>query len=269
MEFNPDQFSTSKRVAFVTGATGSIGRAIAWQIGGHQHCVVIMLARDPDKARKVLKEIRLRSNNDEIYFHVIDLASKDEIIALSDAYKGPVHILVNNASITPRHRQVNHDGIEMQWATNVLGYYHMMKAFTPHLRAGTPSRIINVASYWAGGLNLDDPEFKYRHYNNDSAYRQSKQAERMLSTAFARQLTPDITVNACHPGDVNSNLSNSLGFGGHESPDQGAATPAWLALDPSLEQQTGGYYEHLRKIPCRFSEHTEAVERLLELCASY
>jgi len=65
------------------------------------------------------------------------------------------------------------------------------------------ARIVNVASYWAGGLNLDDVEFKNRHYNNDSAYRQSKQANRMLSTYSSSLLAPDgIKVNACHPGEV-------------------------------------------------------------------
>jgi len=38
----------------------------------------------------------------------------------------------------------------------------------------------------------------------------------MLSAAFSEKLEPfHIAVNACHPGDVNSTLSNDLGFGGH------------------------------------------------------
>jgi len=40
-------------------------------------------------------------------------------------------------------------------------------------------------------------------------------------------------VNACHPGDVVSTLRRNLGFGGHETPDQAASTPAWLAADAS------------------------------------
>ena len=103
------------------------------------------------------------------------------------------------------------EGIEQQFATNVLGYFWMIEAFIERLKQGSGTRIVNVASYWAGGLDLHDLEFKKRRYNNDAAYRQSKQADRMLTVAFAKRLQPlDITVNACHPGDVNSIAPYSL-----------------------------------------------------------
>jgi len=40
----------------------------------------------------------------------------------------------------------------------------------------------------AGGLDLNDPEFIHRRYHNDSAYRQSKQANRMLTLALPKNL---------------------------------------------------------------------------------
>lgn len=55
----------------------------------------------------------------------------------------------------------------------------------------------------------------------------------MLTVAFATRLAPyGITINACHPGNVNSRLSNDLGIGGQTSPAEGADTPVWLATDP-------------------------------------
>ena len=138
------------------------------------------------------------------------------------------------------------------------------------MRAGAPSRIVNVASYWAGGLDLSDLEFRHRHYDNDTAYRQSKQANRMLTTAFAGRLAPfNITVNSCHPGDVNSALSNSMGFGGHETPDQGAATPVWLSTSLEVEGITGKYFEHKKEITCGFSRDRKSVEELFEICRRY
>ena len=90
------------------------------------------------------------------------------------------------------------------------------------------------------------------------------------TAAFAKQLRPyGVTVNSCHPGDVNSKLSNDLGFGGHETPDQGAATPVWLATDPSLKNITGKYFENRRETACSFSQDYEAVERLFGLCEKY
>jgi retinol dehydrogenase-13 len=92
----------------------------------------------------------------------------------------------------------------------------------------------------------------------------------MLNAAFAEKLKPfQITVNACHPGDVNSVLSNNLGFGGHETPDQGAETPVWLATRPIGQETTGRYFEHLTETNCPFARDKNAVNVLFETCSSY
>jgi retinol dehydrogenase-13 len=183
---------------------------------------------------------------------------------------GPLHILINNAACAPRIRQETPEGIELQFATNVLGYYWLIDEFTEILKASAPARVINVASYWAGGLDLNDLEFNRRRYNNDQAYRQSKQANRMLTSAFAEKLkSHQIAVNACHPGDVNSVLSNNLGFGGHETPDQGAGTPVWLATHPIGQEITGRYYEHLTETHCPFVRDKQMVNALYEICSNY
>jgi NAD(P)-dependent dehydrogenase (short-subunit alcohol dehydrogenase family) len=146
----------------------------------------------------------------------------------------------------------------------------MIRAFTPYLFAAEGSQVVNVASYWAGGLDLDDLEFRRRRYNNDAAYRQSKQADRMLSAAFAERLSDQgICVNACHPGDVNSTLSNNLGFGGHQSPGEGADTPVWLAIGSAGTETRGCYFESRRAVPCRFSKDRNMVERLFDACEAY
>jgi NAD(P)-dependent dehydrogenase (short-subunit alcohol dehydrogenase family) len=158
----------------------------------------------------------------------------------------------------------------VQFATNVLGYFWLTQLFSEHLKASAPSRVINIASYWAGDLDLTDLEFKRRRYANGAAYRQSKQADRMLTMAFAARLKPyGVTVNACHPGDVNSRLSNDLGFGGQTPPDAGADTPVWLATDPVGQHGTGQYFEQRRETRCRFGEDMAAVEALYEACLAY
>jgi len=129
---------------------------------------------------------------------------------------------------------------------------------------------VNVASYWAGDLDLDDLEFRRRPYNNNTAYRQSKQANRMLTVAFAERFREHgVTFNACHPGDVNSSLSRDLGFGGHETSQQGARTPAWLATDAIGQEETGKYFENMQMRRCRFGEDSDAVNALYEACMAY
>jgi len=255
---------------FVTGATGAIGKAIARNMAQNKIYHVILIVRNEKKAKKTRDEIRKTTGNEKVNYEIVDLSDHKEIYDFAKSWDKPLHVLINNAATTPRNRQENKHGFELQFATNILGYFSMMDAFTDHLSRANQSRIINVASYWAGGLDFTDLEFKQRKYNNDIAYRQSKQADRMLSVAFAERLRDlKISVNACHPGDVNSNLSNDLGFGGHESPDQGAATPVWLATQHAGIDYTGKYFEHKQITICQFSKDMESITKLYDICTSY
>ncbi len=259
----------ASKTALVTGATGAIGLAIARQLAAKGSCVVL-LARNEIKAQKAVREIIAATANADVHYEITDLSSRAEIQALGERWKGPLHMLVNNAAVTPPSRQETSAGIELQFATNVLSYFWMTQTFQKILQDSAPSRVVDVASYWAGELDLSDLEFKRRSYDNGTAYRQSKQANRMLAVAWAEKLKEQgITVNVCHPGDVNSQVSNNLGFGGSQSPDQGAETPVWLATDSMGGQVTGKYFEHLRESHCRFGEDRKRVTALYDICLAY
>lgn len=256
-------------VAIVTGATGAIGKAIARQLAQKNYDVVLA-CRNEAKARRAVDEITRLTGNPQVRYELVDLSRRSSIRAMADRWQGPLHVLVNNAGATPPTRQETPEGIELQFATNVLGYFWMIEAFTEYLRQAAAGRVVNVASYWAGDLDLNDLEFKRRRYNNNTAYRQSKQANRMLTVAFADRLKPyGITVNACHPGDVNSTLSNNLGFGGHQSPDEGASTPVWLATSPEVGQVTGKYFERMQERRDPFAGDRQAIETLYQTCLGY
>lgn len=258
------------RTALVTGATGAIGKAIARQLAATPGFEVVLLGRNGQKTRQATADIKRASGNSHVRYEIADVSRHASIEALAKRWQGPLHVLINNAAATPRRRQETPEGIEMQLATNVLGYVWMTEAFGEILQHSAPARVINVVSYWAGDLDINDLEFKRRRYDNGTAYRQSKQANRMLTVAHAEKFKPyNVTVNACHPGDVNSTLSNDLGFGGHESPGQGAQTPVWLATDPIGAQETGQYFEHMRQSHCRFAADKKAIAELYAACQQY
>lgn len=262
--------NSGKIIAFVTGGTGAIGEAIARNLAMDHNYFVVLVVRNEKKANTLINNIIIETGNQNVIYKIVDLSSRDEIFRFAREWKDPLHILVNNAAATPRSRLESKEGIELQFATNVLGYFWMMQAFTERLIHCAPSRIINVASYWAGGLNIEDLEFKKRHYDNDIAYRQSKQANRMLSRAFGDRLSGHkVAVVSCHPGDVNSQLSNNLGFGGHETPDEGAHTPVWLSTRAFEKLESGKYYAHQCIEHCQFSQNEKSVEELYDICNSY
>jgi NAD(P)-dependent dehydrogenase (short-subunit alcohol dehydrogenase family) len=259
------------RTALVTGACGVIGKAVALKVAREPGYEVIMVGRDPGRLETAVDAVRRETGNPRVRGLAADLSRPGDIQALADGVKGTLHVLVNNASATPRRREVTPEGTEMQFAVNVLAYVRLMNLFAGRLAEGAAesgrwSRIVNVASFWAGDLEPDDLEFRRRRYDNGTAYRQSKQAERMLTVVFAEKLlSRRIAVNACHPGEVNTPLSNSLGFSGHESPETGADTPVWLAVDPGLEGVSGRWFEYRRETPCRFMADREGCRRLLKI----
>ena len=258
------------RVCLVTGVTGAIGKAIARQIAGRPDTAVVLACRDEKKAVQTVREIVETTGSPRVRYELVDVSRKASVHALAERWRGPLHVLVNDAAVTPNRRQETPEGIELQFATNVLGYVWMIRAFTEHLKRSAPSRVVNVASYWAGDLDLADLEFKRRHYDNNQAYRQSKQADRMLTVSFAERLKPfGTSVNACHPGDVRSTLSNNLGFGGHQTPDEGARTPVWLALEPIGHEQSGKYFEQMQSVRCPFAADRESVNGLYEACLRF
>jgi NAD(P)-dependent dehydrogenase (short-subunit alcohol dehydrogenase family) len=246
------------KTAVVTGATGAIGGAIARRLAaeGWQLILPVRRATGMGPLPGTVAEV--------------DLSRRVSIERFARTVSGPVDAIVSNAAECPRSREETPEGIERQLATNVLGYLWMVLALEPALAAAARSRVVLVASYWAGGLELDDLEFRRRLYDNGSAYRQSKQADRMLAAALADRLAPIGTwVGSCHPGDVNSRLSNALGFGGSESPEEGADTPVWLASTGGDPGPTGAYYAQRRLARCSHSRDKAKVAQLYEALLAY
>ena len=67
----------------------------------------------------------------------------------------------------------------------------------------------------------------------------------------------------------NSTLSHALGYGGHQTPEQAAGTPVWLAADPSVAAVTGQYFAHRRAQAYEFSADHAAVAALDKICAEF
>jgi len=254
----------------VTGATGAIGEAIARQIAAKGDYRVILAVRDQNKAQVRVEQIVHVTGSSNVVYELVDFSSRASIQAFSERWQEPLYALVNNAVIAPGTRKETLQGIELQFATNVLGYLWMTIDFLEHLKSCAGSRVVNVASNYAGGLDMDDLEFKRRRYDNHSAYRQSKQANRMLSAALADRLASDgITVNACHPGVADSQLTAALGTSGRDSPDESARTAVWLATHLDAGDKTGKYFVNKREIPDKFTTNKHEIERLLKICLDY
>jgi NAD(P)-dependent dehydrogenase (short-subunit alcohol dehydrogenase family) len=265
-----------KRVV-ITGATSGIGREAATRLaslGAH----VLLACRDTVRGEQVADDIRARSGRESATVMKLDVSDPSSIRVFSDAYRSAydsLDVLVNNAGVLLATRETNVDGIELTFATNVLGSFLLTTRLLDALRAAPAARVVNVASTFASDVDLDDLQFNRRAYNGMAAYAQSKACDRMLSWALARRLSEhSVTVNAMAPGlmlgtrlyrEVSPDSLRYLEQLGGRSVPEGADTVVWLASSPDVDGVCGKFFELRAEVACQFrDEHAE--ERLWEAC---
>ncbi len=253
---NTNQIMQGKSV-LVTGATDGIGKITARELA-KMGAAVTIVSRNPEKTARTVIEIREASGNPNVDMLVADLSSQADIrraAAEFNARHDHLNVLVNNAGAYFMKRTESVDGIEMTFALNHLGYFLLTHLLLDALKAGSPARIVNVSSaaHVGGRLNLDDLQMKKR-FSGWAAYSQSKLANLYFTYELSRQLEGQgVTVNALHPGFVDTNFGVSNGgLGGWMmnlfqkigaiSPEEGAKTSIYLASSPEVEGITGKYF---------------------------
>ncbi len=239
------------RICLVTGANAGIGREICLKLA-KLHATVVMACRNEMHGKETQEEIIEISGNNNVFLHIVDLSNQQSIrdfVKIFLREYNQFHVLVNNAGISLRKRRESVDGIECTFATNVLAYFLLSNLLIEKLKASVPSRIVHVASEFAGRLNMADLEGK-KKYNGQSAYMQSKQANRMLSH-YQAELLHDcgITVNCVSPGLTNSGLfrDQSRFFRWivrrvGKSMVDAADTIIWLAAADEVQGETGKFW---------------------------
>ena len=256
-------------MCLVTGANAGIGFEIARGLA-RAGFRVALACRDRAKGEAARKTISSETHNPDIELLVVDLARQSSIRAAAREFSqthAALEVLINNAGTSSAKRQESPDGMELTFATNVLGYHLLTGQLLELLQRAPAARVINTASMMAYGLELDDVNFKRRRYDASTAYAQSKQADRMLTWALARRLAgTSVTANAFHPGVVNTALLRALapGFSGI-TPAEGADTAIWLATSAELAGVNGKLWVRRREASCEFRAR-DNEEALWSLC---
>ena len=267
-----------KRV-LITGPTSGIGRQIAIELG-RLGAHLMLACRDEARGHDVARAIAAHPKAGDVDVLHVDVSSRQSVEAFAAAcvaHHPPIDVLVNNAGTVQGERRESVDGIELTFATNVLGYHRVTCGLLDHFTTAGAPRIVVIASAFAGDLDFTDLEFTRRPYDGLLAYRQSKACNRLWSWALARRLQPrGITVNAMTPGWVpDTELSRNLlpevrraRSRPGRTVAQGADTAVWLAASPDVTGVTGRFFADRRDTPCEFSDH-DTEERLWRICEDF
>lgn len=266
----------------ITGATAGIGHHTARALA-RRGARVMITGRDPETGERAAAAITGESGPDSASFLRADHSTVGGNQDLADRVRAAVPrlgLLVNNVGGLYPTRWETPDGYEATLAMNFVGPYVLTAELVPLLRAGAPSRCVNVVSAGFKMWNTDpfaDLQSTQRFVSGD-AYAHTKLLNVLASLAWARRLTADhITVNVVHPGMSWTPMTQSMTpqtipsmrlvwpllrlLQRRGSPTKAGARVAFVASSPETVGYTGQYFEG-RRTPSRLSareldEHTQ------------
>jgi NAD(P)-dependent dehydrogenase (short-subunit alcohol dehydrogenase family) len=276
----PPEGSLEDRVALVTGASSGVGEAACEGLAA-AGATVHMLVRNRERGEKAAAQVegRLPAASGTLELEPCDLSDLGSVRRFSESFLARnqrLDLLVHNAGVLPSQRSHSADGLELTFATNVVGPFLLTSLLLPALLAAAPSRVVTVSSggMYTAGLDAEDPQLELRAYDGPHFYAHSKRAQVVLNRLWAEQFAAErIGFHAMHPGWVDTpGLRESLPrFHRLMRPllrdaRQGADTIVWLSAWPELEPATGGFWHDRAPRPeHRLPSTSESREERLRL----
>ena len=205
---------TNNKTILITGATNGIGKAAAIKFAESAKSIAFTY-RNEELAEDLKNEMQKINPNLSINGFFCDFSVQDSIRQCADKIKNDlkaINLLINNAGVVNTEYGETIDGIENTFAVNHLGYFLFTNLLLDLVKKESESRIINVSSaahHFVKGMQWDDINYKDDFKMGLKAYGQSKLGNILFTKQLAKKLQKDgVTVNAIHPGGVNTSLGN-------------------------------------------------------------
>jgi NAD(P)-dependent dehydrogenase (short-subunit alcohol dehydrogenase family) len=268
------------KTCIVTGGSTGIGHEIALglaQLGAQ----VVVVCRNRARGEASVARIRARTGSEAVDLMLCDLSAQASVRRLARDIlhrHAEIHVLVNNAGVYRRRRELSEDGFESTLATNHLGPFLLTNLLLERILASAPARVVNLTSdlHRRARLDLDDLNLE-RGFRGMKAYARSKLANVVFSLELARRVAGrGIEVNAVHPGGVATELGQGdgglvaaffrLGRPVLLTPAQGADTPLFLAVSEEVKGVSGRYFIRRRLVdPARHARSPALGRRFWEV----
>ena len=270
------------KLVLVTGATSGVGLAAAEGFA-RLGAGVRILARNAQRGERARAEIVAQSGNSDVEVGICDLSDLAAVRRFAQRFReqeSRLDVLVNNAGALLGERTLSADGIELTFATNVLGPFLLTEMLTGLLQRSAPARIINVSSggMYTQRLHVDDLQTARERFDGPVAYARTKRIEVILTELWAERLeNTGVVVHAMHPGWADTpGLAGSLPHFYRltrrllRTPQEGADTIVWLGAGAEPARSSGDFWHDRRRRPTHrvpwTRESAEDRERLWTEC---
>lgn len=194
------------RVALVTGAGGALGGAVARAFGREGATVALGYRSSEDAAREALAEVEAAGSQGHVgQLEVTDGQSVESFVGDVAERYGRIDVVVNAAGrIDPddavRFADSKADAFAALLDVDLLGTFRVCQAAAPHLRQSGNGAIVNFSGSYGNGTDQENV------VNSVAVtYCAAKGGVRAFTSALARDLAPEVRVNAVAPGPIEAN----------------------------------------------------------------
>jgi dehydrogenase/reductase SDR family protein 12 len=249
-----DPPSLAGRVCLITGASGGLGLAASLGMA-RLGASLRLLVRDAERGEAAVRLIADETGNEDVRCEIVDISLRRSVRACAErllASGEPVHVVVHNAGVLPAERRETVEGLELTFATNVLGPHLLTRLLRQRLIASAPARVLFVSSggMYTRRLDADDLQSRVGTFDGRVAYAKSKRAEVVLAERWAAQLAgTGVVVHSMHPGWADTpGIKSSIPTFQRvmrpllRSAEQGADTIVWLAAADEPAEVTGRFW---------------------------
>jgi NAD(P)-dependent dehydrogenase (short-subunit alcohol dehydrogenase family) len=258
-----DGIDLAGRHAVVTGASAGLGVETTRALAAHGASVTLAV-RDLTKAEAARAGILERVPGADLELRELDLASLASVRAFAAGYLADGRrpdLLIGNAGIMACPQGTTADGFELQFGTNHLGHFLLVRELLPMLTTEPGARVVLLSSsgHRISDVDLEDWNFECTPYDPWAAYGRAKTANVLCAVALDRRLSEHGSqAMAVHPGGIMTELGRHLTREtlaalqelrppGDEpfwkTVEQGAATTCYVATAPELAGQPAWFYE--------------------------
>lgn len=188
----------------ITGGNSGIGYQAAKQLADKGWQVTIF-CRSKERAESACETIISETGNSHVSYLLADLSDLTSTKTAIENYiqtQEALDVLINNAAdfdLSIKQPVLTKDGLEKQFATNVVAPFLLSQSFSPLLKESESGRILNISSqglqaYPFIKLNFDNLKGE-QSYTPSKTYYQNKLALLMLTLAM-RARYKDVTIQA-------------------------------------------------------------------------